>query len=78
MTGWWDRPQPDGPTKSKVLVVEVECLVNTKDPTKPSFRVRGVAQCLGDRSRLPYREAKDLVRRGKARIIPDSEALEVL
>jgi hypothetical protein len=68
----------DGPVKQKTVMVTVECIVNTKDPTKPTFRVRGVAQQLGDRGRLPYRDALDLERRGKAKIIWGTEEVEML
>lgn len=56
--------------------VEVECIIS--DPLKPSYRIRGVAQRLGDRSRLPLFDAADLVQRGKARIVPNSEKVELL
>jgi hypothetical protein len=61
--------------KHKVTTVAV--VATTKPPT-PGFRVRGRVVELGEEVRLPIDDAQDLERRGKARIVPDSEAVEML
>lgn len=52
-------------------IVEVVCIV--EDSAKPSYRIGGVRQEAGDRCRLSFRDAEDLVRRGKAQIVDESK-----
>ncbi len=62
------------PIYRSLEIVEVVCIV--EDPTKPSYRINGVVQRAADRCRLPRGDAENLVSRGKARILEDSEKME--
>jgi hypothetical protein len=61
--------------KYRTRTVEVICIV--EDPTRPSYRIGGVAQRHGDRGRLPLDDARELMRRRKARIVEGSEKMEL-
>jgi hypothetical protein len=70
----FNRP---GMERAKFKTKTVAVVATTKSPAL-CFRVRGRVVELGEEVRLPVDDAKDLERRGKARIVPDSEAVELL
>lgn len=70
-----DRPQAEPVRKVKTLTVAVTA---TTKPPAPGFRYKGRAIEFGEEVRLPVADAQDLVRRCKARIVPDSEETELL
>ncbi|MCL5883798.1 MAG: hypothetical protein M1377_00320 [Deltaproteobacteria bacterium] len=70
-----DRPGMDTRTKYPTRTVEV---VATTCAPIPGFLFGGRRVEEGEQVRLPTIDAQDLVRRGKARIIPDTETMEML
>jgi len=72
---FYDRPTPE-PVR-KVQTTTIVVVATTKPPT-PQFRHRGRVIEVGEEVRLPIADAIDLERRGKCRIVPDSEKVELL
>jgi hypothetical protein len=66
----FDLPQAEPVRKVKTKTVVV--VATTKPPT-PGFRVRGQVVGFGEKARVPVDLAQDLEKRGKARIVPNSE-----
>ncbi|MHB8783773.1 MAG: hypothetical protein ACYDAX_10215 [Desulfobacteria bacterium] len=66
----------DDPKKFPVRTVQAECIVS--NPSLASYCISGVRQRAGDKARMPLGEAQDLARRGKARIVPGTEKMEML
>ncbi len=70
MGDFHDRPVSEPVRKAKTKTVAV---IATSKPPIPGFRVAGRAIKHGEEVRVPADFAKDLVRRGKARIVEGSE-----
>ncbi len=68
-------PPPARPLRYRVRTVEIECVID--DPKKASYCVAGRRQEKGDRARVDLDLARHLAKVGKARVLPDSEKVEM-
>jgi hypothetical protein len=66
-----ERPPQRFPTRT----CEIVC---TAAKGRPSYCIGGVPQVAGDKTRIPVGDARDLVSRGKARIVEGTEKVEML
>jgi len=66
-------PRERNATTTPTMTCEIESLGKT-----PGYRVNRIPQRAGDRSRAPVREAEHLARLGKARIVPNTNKVEML